>query len=81
MHFVDECVSLFLSPLVTFQQTGTEETKVSTLDAFLDLIRNMFPENLMQACFNQVETNYKEVKVKPLVAKSKRMSRHTTPRH
>lgn len=34
----------------------------------MDLIRNMFPENLMQACFNQVETNYREVAVKPKMA-------------
>nr|XP_042906371.1 excitatory amino acid transporter isoform X2 [Parasteatoda tepidariorum]XP_042906372.1 excitatory amino acid transporter isoform X2 [Parasteatoda tepidariorum]XP_042906374.1 excitatory amino acid transporter isoform X3 [Parasteatoda tepidariorum] len=44
--------------------TGTEEKKVSTLDAFLDLIRNMFPENLLQACFQQVETSYSKVKPK-----------------
>lgn len=63
------CSRLPFMHLYLYIDTGTEEHKVSTLDAFLDLIRNMFPENLLQACFNQVETNYKEVKVKPMIAK------------
>lgn len=34
------------------------DTKVSTLDAMLDLVRNMFPENLLQAAFANVKTEF-----------------------
>uniref|UniRef100_A0A914E0K7 Amino acid transporter n=1 Tax=Acrobeloides nanus TaxID=290746 RepID=A0A914E0K7_9BILA len=38
-------------------------TNISALDKFLDIFRNMFPENIIRATFQQQETNYKQVKV------------------
>uniref|UniRef100_H3CW43 Amino acid transporter n=1 Tax=Tetraodon nigroviridis TaxID=99883 RepID=H3CW43_TETNG len=35
---------------------GKKNDDVSSVDAFLDLIRNLFPENLVQACFQQIQT-------------------------
>jgi len=42
--------------------SGAQKQTVSTLDAFLDLIRNLFPENLVQACFQQTQTVWVEKK-------------------
>ncbi|CAN9493096.1 unnamed protein product [Ophioblennius macclurei] len=43
--------------------SAPKNQEVSSLDAFLDLIRNLFPENLVQACFQQVQTVLKTVPV------------------
>lgn len=43
---------------------------VSSLDAMLDLIRNLFPENIVQACFQQVGTIQKLVAIPPIAKKA-----------
>ena len=47
--------------------TGMGGKNVSTIDTFLDLIRNMFPENIVQATFQQVQTKY--VTIRPKIVK------------
>ncbi|CAL7936757.1 unnamed protein product [Xylocopa violacea] len=42
----------------TITAPKTSYAKFSTLDALLDIIRNMVPDNLVQACFQQVQTTY-----------------------
>uniref|UniRef100_A0A8C4I385 Amino acid transporter n=1 Tax=Dicentrarchus labrax TaxID=13489 RepID=A0A8C4I385_DICLA len=43
--------------------SAPKNQEVNSLDAFLDLIRNLFPENLVQSCFQQVQTVLKKVSV------------------
>lgn len=40
---------------------GTEKQGVDTLEAMLDIVRNMLPENLIQACFQQGKTVEKPI--------------------
>lgn len=58
----------------TITAPTTEEAKVSTLDAILDIIRNMIPENLVRACFQQVQTSY--IKKKVIIIGSLNQSDH-----
>lgn len=39
------------------------DKQVRALDSLLDLIRNMFPENLVQACIEQLSTGVKSIEV------------------
>uniref|UniRef100_A0A0N4ZB35 Amino acid transporter n=1 Tax=Parastrongyloides trichosuri TaxID=131310 RepID=A0A0N4ZB35_PARTI len=48
----------------SFGEGTLDDTELSPLDTFLDQIRNMFPENIIQATFQQVQTEYIEVKTR-----------------
>ncbi|XP_060551511.1 excitatory amino acid transporter-like [Ruditapes philippinarum] len=40
------------------------DSRITSLDALLDLIRNFFPDNLAQAMFQHVKTSYSDIEVK-----------------
>lgn len=47
--------------------SGIEDKKVTALDAFLDLVRNLFPDNIIQAAFMSSGTVYKNETVQEMV--------------
>ncbi|XP_057313739.1 excitatory amino acid transporter-like [Hydractinia symbiolongicarpus] len=46
-----------------------EQELVRPLDSFLDIVRNMFPSNIVKACVEQDKTVIKEVKIKSSIHK------------
>ncbi|XP_062869699.1 solute carrier family 1 member 3b isoform X1 [Trichomycterus rosablanca] len=59
--FIGIIMVLIIHPGKGSKDEFTQQRKieqVSPADAFLDLIRNMFPPNLVQACTQQFKTNY-----------------------
>ncbi|XP_069696625.1 excitatory amino acid transporter-like isoform X1 [Periplaneta americana] len=49
--------------LKTHVEGESTDIEVSTFHAMLDIMRNLFPDNLIQACLQQVQTTYKKVEV------------------
>ncbi|KAM9455332.1 solute carrier family 1 member 3b [Clarias gariepinus] len=73
--FIGIIMVLIIHPGKGSKDEFTQQQKieqVSPADAFLDLIRNMFPPNLVQACTQQFKTQYakKIVHVKVIVNES-----------
>ncbi|KAF5893902.1 excitatory amino acid transporter 1, partial [Clarias magur] len=73
--FIGIIMVLIIHPGKGSKDEFTQQQKieqVSPADAFLDLIRNMFPPNLVQACTQQFKTQYakKVVHVKVIVNES-----------
>jgi len=44
-------------------EVNKNQIKTRTMDTILDLLRNMFPENIVQACIEQAQTPAKEMKI------------------
>ncbi|KHJ81660.1 hypothetical protein OESDEN_18652, partial [Oesophagostomum dentatum] len=46
-------------PRLSSGQAVTDTNKISAADTILDLIRNMFPDNIVQATFERTQTVYR----------------------
>jgi solute carrier family 1 (high affinity glutamate transporter) protein 2 len=61
------CAALIIRPgRQKITKTATVKSnaqQLTTLDALLDIIRNMFPENVVQACSQQIGTVYRTINV------------------
>ncbi|XP_018593482.2 excitatory amino acid transporter 3-like [Scleropages formosus] len=60
-----------IKPGISYNVDSSETTEstegVTAVDSILDLLRNAFPDNLVQACFQQYKTRRKEIELnKPL---------------
>ncbi|XP_068106881.1 excitatory amino acid transporter 1 [Hyperolius riggenbachi] len=61
--FIGIIIVIIIHPGKGSKEKMHREGKIETVqaaDAFLDLIRNMFPPNMVEACFKQFKTNYEK---------------------